>query len=491
MSPKGGKKKKPKKKGINIEDRAHTRSRGPPPHSPPPNTPANANVTTDASPTIEGNINNNGQPNAATLVQHKPPVQVEDHTQRMVLGANDTVDIGDNGIASDEEAVEETKENVADDEGEMEETSPAVDVGTSDKTAVEGTGDAEEEVPPLAPRDDSSSDDSASVGSTEEVPPLTQHDDSSSESPASDGSNKEVVNAGQEWNSDDESKASTHLQLFDDVSINTNNLVTPVRHLHGDVQQQTNSFDQVLAILLEMKETNSMKADLLATRQEIKDELRSEMAEATETVRQLGVENRNWMQQQNEKINKKLAEALVESLVNQKMEGLKPMVQESIAEVAAAAIGDAKCKLEHFNSKTLEHEEELKSNNKECREALDKIKHYEERYGNIAKEASDYKALKGKIENLERHLATMQETIKNVEALGQRGQEVPFQDADGLESLKNYIVKNRDHMDTTMKEFELKAKEMVETNKAFDKRVKKMEELRTRIDENSTNLTSY
>jgi hypothetical protein len=78
----------------------------------------------------------------------------------------------------------------------------------------------------------------------------------------------------------------------------------------------------VLAILIEMKETSSTKADIHATLQEIKEELHKDMAKATETVCKLGEENQKWMQQQNEKINDKLAEAeiLVEMLVNQKME---------------------------------------------------------------------------------------------------------------------------------------------------------------------------
>jgi CRISPR/Cas system-associated endonuclease Cas1 len=74
-----------------------------------------------------------------------------------------------------------------------------------------------------------------------------------------------------------------------------------------------------------------------------------------------------------------------ESLVNKKMENIKPMVQEQVAEVAAEAIGDARAKLENFNAKT---------NNKECKEALEKVKQYEERYGNLAKDASGYQTIK-------------------------------------------------------------------------------------------------
>lgn len=46
------------------------------------------------------------------------------------------------------------------------------------------------------------------------------------------------------------------------------------------------------------------------------------------------------------------------------------MVQELAAEVAAEAIRHAQRKLENFNAKTLEYEEELKANNKECKESL-------------------------------------------------------------------------------------------------------------------------
>jgi phage regulator Rha-like protein len=44
----------------------------------------------------------------------------------------------------------------------------------------------------------------------------------------------------------------------------------------------------VLAILIEMKETSSTKADIHATLQEIKEELHKDMAKATETVCKLG-----------------------------------------------------------------------------------------------------------------------------------------------------------------------------------------------------------
>jgi hypothetical protein len=54
------------------------------------------------------------------------------------------------------------------------------------------------------------------------------------------------------------------------------------------------------------------------------------------------------------------------------------MVQELAAEVAAEAIRHAQRKLENFNAKTLEYEEELKANNKECKESLEKIRQYEE-----------------------------------------------------------------------------------------------------------------
>ncbi|KAL3783646.1 LOW QUALITY PROTEIN: hypothetical protein ACHAWO_001780 [Cyclotella atomus] len=125
-----------------------------------------------------------------------------------------------------------------------------------------------------------------------------------------------------------------------------------------------------------MKETSSTKADIHATLQEIKEELHKDMAKATETVCKLGEENQKWMQQQNEKINDKLAEA--EILVEIESEDGGPMVQELAAEVAAEAIRHAQRKLENFNAKTLEYEEELKANNKECKESLEKIRQYEE-----------------------------------------------------------------------------------------------------------------
>lgn len=94
-------------------------------------------------------------------------------------------------------------------------------------------------------------------------------------------------------------------QQFDDETIDTNNIVTPVRKLHGEVKQQTNSFDQVLAILMDLKENNVTKEDMKVQKREIIDEVQTELAEATKTVRVLGDENKKWMQQQNEKINEK------------------------------------------------------------------------------------------------------------------------------------------------------------------------------------------
>jgi hypothetical protein len=116
MSPKGGKKKKPKKKTNNTGERAHTRSLGPPKDV--------STIVMDApaieAPAIEGDVDSNGQPTTITVVDANPPTQREDQNQRddeiNAPGVNiiDNVGPNNNMITSDEEAVEETKEDTVD-----------------------------------------------------------------------------------------------------------------------------------------------------------------------------------------------------------------------------------------------------------------------------------------------------------------------------------------------------------------------------------------
>lgn len=203
----------------------------------------------------------------------------------------------DNGVAEGEEKT-----------GLVEEVEILAEEGAGTETAVEGAENDDQEVPPLARRDDSSSDSSllcdeerpsAQATNTAQsihidgVPPAKRDESFTDE---------RITRVHLDDNSSVDSRASIR-QLFDDKTIDTNNLVTPVRILHGDVKQQTNSFDQVLSILLEMKEINRTKDDLKAQKREIMDEDHKDLTQATETVRLLGEENKNWMQQQNEKIN--------------------------------------------------------------------------------------------------------------------------------------------------------------------------------------------
>lgn len=135
MSPKGGRKKKPKKKNNNAVECAHTRSMGP--------TPPEATATT--VPAQEGNANNH----------LNAPIDIMDQSA-----------MHNNAIASDEEAFEETKENVVDEEA-VEATTEndaiegeAVNIAAGEETdlTVEEEDENDKDVPPLAHRDDSSSD---------------------------------------------------------------------------------------------------------------------------------------------------------------------------------------------------------------------------------------------------------------------------------------------------------------------------------------------
>lgn len=103
MSPKGGKKKKPKKKQTNTEERAHTRSLGPPP-----------DVTEIIANTQGGDASNNRNEMAPEVIDIIDPSAVNNDA--------DPSAVNNDAIASDEEAFEETKEELANETAEDETT---------------------------------------------------------------------------------------------------------------------------------------------------------------------------------------------------------------------------------------------------------------------------------------------------------------------------------------------------------------------------------
>lgn len=115
---------------------------------------------------------------------------------------------------------------------------------------------------------------------------------------------------------------------------------------------------------------------------------------------------KDWMADQNQKINEALsyADAAAKKIFTDGLTSLTETVREDIAAKFAQA--------------TTEHEETMRINREACTAALDKIKRYEEQYSRLAKGASQYQQLKAKWEEVEQKAIATQLNVKNMVARG-------------------------------------------------------------------------